>query len=83
MDLAVGSTSTLQSLQDPTGAVPNQPRTAPSAAENAAASSQRGAERTEAAAASRAEAAPAEKTEAAPPKPPAESGRGQLVDIAA
>ena len=83
MDLAVGSTSSLQSLQDPTGALPTQPKTSPSAAENAAES-----------AAAREQAAPSRddkpqpKAEAAPrerdlPPPPPESGRGQLVDIAA
>ena len=86
MDLAVGSTSSLQSLQDPTGAPPTQPKSSPSAAENVAESGRR----TEDARASGQDGKPEPKAEAATPDrdrslppPPPESGRGQLVDIAA
>jgi len=80
MDLAVGSTSSLQSVQDPTGAPPSQPKSSPSAAENVAQSSQRSddAKKPEL----KAEAGPRDTGSDLPPPPP-ESGRGQLVDIAA
>lgn len=93
MDLAIGSTSSLQSLQDPTGAPPSQPKTSPSAAESVTENSRQtedvGAKRANDAPSASKEAAgsappPAssESREAGPP-PPSESGRGQLVDIAA
>ncbi|MGF1624561.1 MAG: hypothetical protein ACFCVH_06730 [Alphaproteobacteria bacterium] len=86
MDLAVGSTSSLQSVQDPTGAPPSQPKTSPSAAENVAESGQRSEDVRAADKNSRpeqkADAAPRDKSSDLPPPPP-ESGRGQLVDIAA
>lgn len=87
MDLAIGSTASLQTVQDPTGAPPAQPKTSTSAAETVAETGrQPEATRSDDAAKDKpepkAEAAPAESRDA-PPPPPSESGRGQLVDIAA
>lgn len=90
MDLAIGSTSSLQNLQDPTGAPPAQPKTSASSAESVAETNRQtddtAARRVDDAPkdkpAPRAEAAPAEDRDP-PPPPPSESGRGQLVDIAA
>ncbi len=88
MDVAVGSTAPLHSVQDPTGAPPPQPKTAPSAAETVAESSQRAEQHRAPAAEERirpqAGATPRETTRTRDlPPPPPESGRGQLVDIAA
>lgn len=93
MDLAIGSTSSLQSLQDPTGAPPSQPKTSPSAAESVTETG-RQSQDVDAKRADEASGTPKEAAESAPPPtagesreaappPPSESGRGQLVDIAA
>ena len=89
MDLAIGSTSSLQNVQDPTGAPPAQPKTSASSAESVAETNRQTEDSTTGRVddapkdkqAPRAEAAPAENRDA--PPPPSDSGRGQLVDIAA